>query len=466
MVTDGGPGDPVLLTEAPSETFQEEVATTTSSRAVAGGFLAPHRNDTALVNAMRRGDLRAFELIYSRHSPSLHAYCRHVLGCRHEAEDAVQQTFLNAFRAITADDRELKLRPWLYRIAHNQCISVIRRRRERIQEEVESPTLGLSAQVEHREELRATLRDMADLPEEQRAALVMSELKTFSHAEIADTLGCPPQRVKSLVFQARQSLASGREAREVSCDEIREQLAVLSGGSLRRSVLRRHLVGCRGCREFRRTMRQDRRAAASFAPGGISTEALLGAGVGGTAIATSVGGNAVPFLLTLKALIATGLVAIGSAAGVISPSVPSPRPDAAAPQAPVSSMGPTSSRLSHRPFRGWASPSGAAASSALPGVDAIPDQQQLPGGGRAPGASSDPSSAAPNQTLNGTVKDQLSPLSRVTDSVEVAVSGGGASGSSGTSQQQTTSSDTSPSSGSTAQRSSSSANSSTGAVGT
>jgi RNA polymerase sigma factor (sigma-70 family) len=460
-----------LLTEAPSEAFQEEVATATSSPAVDGGFLAPHRNDTALVNAMRRGNRGAFELIYSRHSPALYAYCRHVLGCQYEAEDAVQQTFLNAFRAITADDRELKLRPWLYRIAYNQCISVIRRRRERVTEEVESPTMGLSAQVEQREELRATLRDMEDLPEEQRTALVMSELKTFSHAEIADVLGCPPQRVKSLVFQARQSLASGREARETSCDEIREQLVVLRGGSLRRAVLSRHLIGCKGCREFRSTMRQHRRAAASFAPGGISTEALVGAGVGGSAIATAVGGNTVPFLLTAKALIAAGVVAIGSAAGMLTSSVPSNRPDAAtpAPQAPVSSIGRPSSRVSHRSFRGWAAPPAAVTSSAVPSIATIPEQQQPPGDGRAPEATSGspPSGAPANQTLPGPVNDQLSRLSPLTDPVAVPVSGGdGTSDSSGTSEQQTTSSDAPPSSGtgdSTAESSSSTADSSTDA---
>ena len=64
--------------------------------------------------------------------------------------------------------------------------------------------------------------------------------------------------MKALVFRARRSLTQSREAREVSCAEIREQLTVLSGGSLRRKVLREHLLTCEGCSDFRQEVRRRR----------------------------------------------------------------------------------------------------------------------------------------------------------------------------------------------------------------
>ena len=79
---------------------------------------------------------------------------------------------------------------------------------------------------------------------------MLSELGDLSHDEIAEVLGVRRDKVKALVFQARESLAGWRAARETPCAEIREQLATLRGGALRRATLRRHLARCPGCRAF------------------------------------------------------------------------------------------------------------------------------------------------------------------------------------------------------------------------
>ena len=120
---------------------------------------------------------------------------------------------------------------------------------------VEPSTEHLAAEVDRRNDLRDLLRDVAGLPEEQRAALVLSELGDMGHDEIAAVLGCRREKVKALVFQARSSLIASRTARETPCAEIREQIATLRGGSLRRTELRRHLRECPGCREFRDQVR-------------------------------------------------------------------------------------------------------------------------------------------------------------------------------------------------------------------
>src|SRR5438128_2284070 len=82
------------------------------------------------------------------------------------------------------------------------------------------------------------LAPLRRLPEDQRAALVLSELGDLSHAEIAAVVGCEAMQVKSLVFQARSSLIASRDAAEIPCHEIREEIATARGAALRRGPLR------------------------------------------------------------------------------------------------------------------------------------------------------------------------------------------------------------------------------------
>ena len=83
------------------------------------------------------------------------AFCRHMLGSREEAEDAVQHTFAAAYRDLQrGGDREIVLKPWLFTIARNRCLSVLRARHELPQDHTEVATAGLAEQVEQRAELR------------------------------------------------------------------------------------------------------------------------------------------------------------------------------------------------------------------------------------------------------------------------------------------------------------------------
>jgi RNA polymerase sigma factor (sigma-70 family) len=228
-------------------------------------------DDERLVAQLRHGNESAFEVMFDRHHRGLLSFCRHMLGTREEAEDAVQQTFMSAYRDLRSHARPVRLKPWLYAIARNRCLSVLRARREHGSDTVDVMTAGLVEEVENRAELRELLGDIHRLREEQRAALVLSELRGLSHADIAGILSVEPRRVKSLVFHARVSLARSREARELSCREVKEELATARGGALRRSVLRRHLASCPGCRLFRHEVRRQRtqgaRAARSKARG-------------------------------------------------------------------------------------------------------------------------------------------------------------------------------------------------------
>src|ERR671915_712528 len=212
--------------------------------------------DGRLVEQVRRGNEAAFEVIFERHVPAILAFCRHMLGTREEAEDAVQHTFAAAYRDLQRGrDRDIALKPWLFAIARNRCLSVLRARRE-VPTAVDalesgSPSgAGLAEQVEERADLRHLLADVRELPDEQRAALLLTELGDLSHTEVAGVLGCEVSRVKGLVFRARSALIARREARRGAARgaDAGTQVERAGRGRNRRRVGRRPDRGGRGPR--------------------------------------------------------------------------------------------------------------------------------------------------------------------------------------------------------------------------
>ena len=272
--------------------------------------------DARLVQRVRTGDVAAFEVLFDRYHRPLLAFCRHMLGTREEAEDALQQVFVAAHRHLTSGTKVAELRPWLYAIARNRCLSVLRARKEALAlddvPEAVGAGLAVAHEVEQRQDLREVLEDLAALPHDQRAALVLSELGALSHEEIAAVLEVRKEKVKALVFQAREALAGRREARDTDCRVIREQLANLRGGALRRAPLRRHLEVCDGCRAFRGEVRRQREAMAMLLPV-VPTVALKAKVVGAVA-----GGTALPAAATVTAAgVGTGLAAKALAVAAI-----------------------------------------------------------------------------------------------------------------------------------------------------
>jgi RNA polymerase sigma factor (sigma-70 family) len=223
--------------------------------------------DDRLAERVRVGDTVAFEILYDRHHRGVLGFCRHMLRSADEAEDAVQHAFIAAYNDLQrGDERDIRFKPWLYTIARNRCLSVLRARREQASDDLEITTDRLSDDVQNRADLQTLLADIGELPDDQREALVLSEVGDLSHAEVAGVIGCEVAKVKSLVFQARSALIERREARETPCSEIREQLATLRGGALRRSHLRHHLKDCPGCQQYREEVRRQRQMLALALP--------------------------------------------------------------------------------------------------------------------------------------------------------------------------------------------------------
>ena len=273
--------------------------------------------DDRLVEQIRRGNEAAFEVAFERHGAGILAFCRHMLGSREEAEDAVQHTFAAAYGDLHGGERRrIALKAWLYTIARNRCVSVLRARREHASELQELPTAGLSEEVERRAELRELLADVRELPEEQRAALLLSEAAGLSHAEIAQVLDCEVGSVKGLVFRARSALIERRDARDTPCSEIREQLATLRGGALRRNELRHHLRRCPGCSAYREEVRRQRQLRAAALPGvprcGLTSSVMGAAGLPGGARGGATAGGAALGSAAVAKVALVGVLAGGS----------------------------------------------------------------------------------------------------------------------------------------------------------
>jgi RNA polymerase sigma factor (sigma-70 family) len=270
--------------------------------------------DSHLVSLIRQGRGAAFETVYDRHHRAILSFCRHMLGDAEEAEDAVQHTFLSAYNDLMASDKPIHLRAWLFTIARNRCYSMLRARREQPTGDLAEPvTEGLAVQVQRRQDLRDLVVDMRQLPEDQRAALVLAELDALSHEEIGDVLGVPREKVKALVFQARESLVASRTARETDCSEIREQLSTLRGGGLRRATIRRHLRECSGCSDYRKDIDRQRRRLALVLPA-VPTialkEAVMGGSVGGGVGVGVAGGGGLVASWALKSAAVKGVIGV------------------------------------------------------------------------------------------------------------------------------------------------------------
>ena len=212
-------------------------------------------SDGRLAAHVREGSDRAFEVLFERHHRALLAFCRSMVGSTDEADDALQQTFLAAYRDLARGREPDALRPWLLR--HRAAAlprdpqhpaRSPRRRGARARD-------GRSPQTTSRPG-----RTCAGFSATSRAcrrasarALVLAELGGLPHDEIAAILGCRREKVKALVFQARTSLTTGRAARDASCAEVRAELArTVHAAVARRKVLRRHLRDCTDCQAFAR----------------------------------------------------------------------------------------------------------------------------------------------------------------------------------------------------------------------
>jgi RNA polymerase sigma factor (sigma-70 family) len=226
-------------------------------------------DDSALVAAVRRGDDRAFEQLYSRYQRRISAYVLGMVKDHGRAEDITQEVFISALRRMRETDRAIAFKPWIYEIAKNACIDQFRRSRRA--EEISMDAGEGLGQADHGRLVAAepTPDDAVDakqqldhlcgafggLSDSHHEILVLREFEGLSYREIGDRMGLSRPGVESTLFRARKrlteeydELVSGQR-----CTRIQSIIAA-SGGSVpgtrdaRR--LARHVSHCQPCRRM------------------------------------------------------------------------------------------------------------------------------------------------------------------------------------------------------------------------
>jgi RNA polymerase sigma factor (sigma-70 family) len=255
------------------------------------------QGDAKLIAMARSGNPGAFETIVDRYQGRLLGFCRQMLGSTEDAEDVLQEVFVNAYKAMLRDEREINLRPWLYRIARNRCLNHLRRPTADAQESMDMvPALEASStaeRVHNREEFRQLLIDVKKLPETQRSALLLREMDALSYEEIAAAMETTVPSVKSLLVRARISLAEASQARLLTCGEVHVELSEAAEGLRKVSgPVRRHVRECDDCADFRSQVRSNGKALAALFPVGalVALKGFIASKLGFGASGASGGG--------------------------------------------------------------------------------------------------------------------------------------------------------------------------------
>lgn len=296
------------------------------SEAVAPAGFSRLLSDERLTRRAVGGDERAFATIFRRYHQSLYRYCLAIVGNPEDAQDALQNTMIKVLRALPGEERQIELKPWLYRIAHNEAIDLLRRRRETSQLDVEqvAPGYGLSEDAATRERLRRLLADLRELPERQREVLVMREMSGLDFEEIGISLETTAAVARQTLYEARQSLRQMEEGREMSCDAVARALSDGDGRVARRRDVRAHLRSCSACREFRDDVKRREQDFASLAPlPAVAAAGMLHGLVGGGSqvatggsLAAALGGGAAKTIATSAMVKGVATVAVVAAVGV------------------------------------------------------------------------------------------------------------------------------------------------------
>jgi RNA polymerase sigma factor (sigma-70 family) len=280
-------------------------------------------SDERLARRAVDGDERAFAAIYRRYHQDLYRFCLAIAGNPQDAQDALQNTMVKVLRALPGEERSLELKPWLYRIAHNESIEMLRRRKgtEPLDSELAGRGPALAEEAALRERLRHLISDLDELPERQRGALVMRELGGLDFDGIGAALGTSAAVARQTVYEARLGLREMDAGREMSCASLTRAISDGDGRVLRRRDVRAHLRSCSGCRRFRDEIDSRGRELAAISPlpaaaaASLLHGALGGSGGSGGGLVGALGGGTAKSLGASVAIKSAATVAVVAAIG-------------------------------------------------------------------------------------------------------------------------------------------------------
>jgi RNA polymerase sigma-70 factor (ECF subfamily) len=162
--------------------------------------------DRDLVQRARRGDVEGYNLLVSRWEKRLYNYLLRLVGDREDAMDLTQEVFLKAYQNLGKLEDAGRFGPWLFRIAHNEAFSLLRRRRPESDNEGAIPQEALSYRMYPVEMSVAVERALNSLSPEQREAVILKIYQGWKFEEMAEALDCPVSTIKSRLYTALDRL--------------------------------------------------------------------------------------------------------------------------------------------------------------------------------------------------------------------------------------------------------------------
>jgi RNA polymerase sigma-70 factor (ECF subfamily) len=164
-------------------------------------------DERALVLAAQRGEREAFSELVRTHERRAYAVARAIVVNHEDAEDAVQEAFLHAYRALHRFLPDQAFGAWLHRIVANAALDITRRRKVRDADELPESVASPFRDPAEASELRRRLQEaLESLPARQRAVIVLHDVEGFKHSEIGVTLGIPEGTARSDLHYARSHL--------------------------------------------------------------------------------------------------------------------------------------------------------------------------------------------------------------------------------------------------------------------
>lgn len=182
---------------------------------------AVRSGDLELAGRIKSGDAAAFEALYQQHATRLYNLASRMSGAAGEAEDLLQDIFLLAYRKVGSYRGESSLGTWLYRLAMNHCLDVLRNRQTRMGQVTDSMDEPAAAPVAAPAPVLSTVsridleRAIVALPPACRAAFLLHDVEGFGHQEVAEILGVSEGTSKSQVHKARLRIRAHLGAREL-----------------------------------------------------------------------------------------------------------------------------------------------------------------------------------------------------------------------------------------------------------
>lgn len=172
------------------------------------------RPESELIVLARQGDQAAYGVLVRRHQDRIYRHLLNLTGSQEEALELAQEVFIKAWQALPTWRPDVQLHTWLYRIASNAALDVLRRRKVvrfvPLDDDFDAPTdqPGPEAQLQARQGLRRVHAALARLVPEQREILLLREVEGLGYDELATTLGIDPGTVKSRLSRARAALSA------------------------------------------------------------------------------------------------------------------------------------------------------------------------------------------------------------------------------------------------------------------